>query len=634
MCGLFGIATAAGRRIDLSDRQIESLRDRLTHRGPDRAGLWRGRSAALAHRRLIVIDPAPAADQPMRSPALRATGDAEGRFILVYNGELYNDRELRRELSSLGVPFRTTSDTETVLLALMVWGRAALARFRGMFALALHDTRQNTLLLARDPLGIKPLYSHASDSQIIFASEPSAILAHPDVTPAPNLRMISGYLTTIRTVLGRDTLYAGIHALAPGEAAFIDLDAPAIRPALSTFARFAPTNPCETLDANGLTARVREGVEDSIRAHLRADVPTCALLSGGLDSTIIAAVARRAMPTLRTYAAGCPLPAHCADDPAAGDLAFARRAADDLGTDHAEAHVTRELFAQRWPWMVEQLGTPLSTPNEVAIHAVAERLRADGCVVTLSGEGADELFAGYELPLASAARFIESGNPTVSPAQFELENACWIAPRLKQGIFQPEIWSALDGDEWLYDFAQREFDAALDETAGQHTLETHLRMQRRINLTGLLQRLDTSTMLAGVEGRTPFADADIARLAGAIPMAMKFTLGDDERAPGSASGAESRAGGTAIASRTRTKLILREAFEGQVPEYVLDRPKASFPLPFQQWVSDLTPVLAGSSFAREVFNPAAIRAVCERPSELWHLAWPMINIALWGKRWG
>lgn len=643
MCGLFGIAAAGGRSVGLTDRQFEALRDRLAHRGPDAAGVWRapGGGAALGHRRLIVIDPSPEANQPMRSPALSVTDDPEGRFVLVYNGELYNDAELRREMSTVGVTFRTRSDTETVLLALMLWGTGALRRLRGMFALALYDTRANTLLLARDPLGIKPLYFRADEKQLIFASEVGAIQAHPDVPSRPNMAMVSAYLTTIRTVLGNATMYEGIHSLAPGQMAMCDLSgaSPSVR-VRAYGPRHGSHDAAATSgrgDAGSVARRVRRAVEESVRLHLRADVPTCALLSGGLDSTITATLAREHAAHLRTYAAGCPVPAHCADDAANGDLAFARRVASLLGTDHAEAHVTREVFAERWPWMIERMGVPLSTPNEVAIHTVASRLREDGCIVTISGEGADELFGGYEIPLSAAAAYLSSPNRLKNPGRFEIENACWISPELKMGVLQPRVWESVVEDAWLLEFAEREFEAALEETGGEHTLETHLRMQRQINLTGLLQRLDTATMLAGVEGRTPFADVGVLAAANGTPMEMKFAPAGREEGEHAGEGGQpypaQHAGGAAVATRAaaRTKIALREAFADRVPGFVLERPKASFPLPFQQWLRDHVHALRESAFAREVFNPAAIEAVRREPAKLWHLAWPMVNVAMWMK---
>src|SRR5262245_54039242 len=183
----------------------------MAHRGPDGAGIWDAGHVVFAHRRLAVIDPTPAAAQPFLS--------RDGRNALVYNGELYNDTDVRRELAALGSDFRTRSDTETVLAALLTWGVGALPRLRGMYALAFYDARHERLLLARDPLGIKPLYwarNGASDSgETAFASEVKPLLSLPWLSPRPDMVTASSYLTTIRTTLGRRTLYQGIDTLEP-----------------------------------------------------------------------------------------------------------------------------------------------------------------------------------------------------------------------------------------------------------------------------------------------------------------------------------------------------------------------------------------------------------------------------------
>lgn len=639
MCGILGIAAGSGggggggggETPSLNDRQLARLRDLLSHRGPDSAGLWRSRHVALAHRRLIVIDPSPAAAQPFLSDPDLVSGGP--RFALVYNGELYNDLELRRELTSLGARFRTQSDTETILRAFEQWGTDALTRVRGIFALALHDSKLQTLTLARDPLGVKPLYYFKGLRELMFASEPAPLLRHPDAVVAPNPRMVSAYLTTIRTTLGGETLFQGIHALPPGHMLQCDLSAggrndgpPPTR--LVEYWRGPRTS--HTLNHDEALDQVRAALEDSITRQLRSDVPLCSLLSGGLDSTIITAVAARRLAALRTYAAGAPTPADCREHPADCDLDFARRAAESLGTAHAEAHITRELFNERWPWMIQRMGVPLSTPNEVAIHEVARRLRADGCIVTLSGEGADELFAGYDQVLDAAARYRSDPSDARTAAAFELASNAWIPPDFKPGILSPRAWRAAGEDRWLSATYESEFTRAAAET-GNDGLDAHLRFHRRINLTGLLQRLDSATMLAGVEGRTPFADHEVARLAESLPLAFKYE--HDEWASATA-GAPALRGQSALATLPRTKLILREAFAEIVPAAILERPKASFPLPFQSWVQDHAGVLRESAFARELFSDAAIGAVTQQPGKLWRLAWPMINLAYWGRAMG
>lgn len=626
MCGLFGVVALSGRAPSIDEREALRLRDLLTHRGPDAAGIWRAGPAILAHRRLSVIEPGAGANQPMTTP--------DGRFAIVYNGELYNDADLRRDLESRGARFQTRCDTETVLLALAHWGMDALPRMRGMFALGLYDTRLGTLTLARDPLGVKPLYFHTGPHEITFASEPGPIVAHPRIGARPNWRMVSAYLTTIRTVLGNDTMFEGVHALGPGQAAQCDLSgaAPVVR--LLDYWR-SPSIGDDSISESDAARVVSDRVDESVHAHLRSDVPTCALLSGGLDSTVIASLARREMADLRTYCAGAREGAAMgAPD---NDLFFARLAARQIGTKHAEAVVHRELFAEVWPAMIARLGVPLSTPNETAIYTVASRLRADGCVVTLSGEGADELFAGYAAPMISAARFLEARlhgeHEGVHPGLFELESNAWMSPSIKAAALTDAARRRADDDRWLRDFYTAEFDRSAAEALSdaplgapaKPSLDAHLRMQRRINLTGLLQRLDTATMLAGVEGRTPFADAVVAALADSLPMAVKF-----EAPVLAGAGAHSPIDSDAP---PRTKIALREAFRGAIPDEVIDRPKASFPLPFQSWIADHAPALRRSSFARELFTEAAIETVGAQPENAWQFAWPMINAAMWGERW-
>lgn len=638
MCGILGIAATVGGAPSLREHELVRLRDGLAHRGPDAAGVYSFRNVILAHRRLAVIDPTSAGAQPMgltEGGALCRAGDAGvPRFVLVYNGELYNDAEIRREIAEAGVRFETSSDTETVLRALSLWGLEGLRRLRGMFALAFHDARLNLLTLARDALGVKPLYYALGAREIMFASEPGPLLRHPDVSATPNMRMVSAYLTTIRTTLGGETLFERVHALSPGHALLCDLDrgeggVPLVRSA----AWWRGPRIDERADAVDARVRVREAVSESVHRHLRSDVPTCALLSGGLDSTIITSQACRAMAGLRTFAAGAPVPLVCAAPGAGDDLSEARSVARVLGTIHAEAHVTRDVFTDRFPWMVRRMGAPLSTPNEVAIHEVARRLRQDGCIVTLSGEGADELFGGYDASLDAAWGFV-SANPGAGPhdaARFELGAGAWTPIDFKQGLLNEDAWRSAEEDRWLIDAYAAEFAASIEECGG-YGIEAHGRVLRRVNLAGLLQRLDSATMLASVEGRTPFADAEVAWLAESLPMRLKYLP------PGAAPADESVPGREALATlprvKQRTKMVLREAFADAVPDFVLERAKASFPLPFQAWLPDHVEVLRRSPLARACFSEAAIGAVAMQPERMWRLAWPMINIAHWGEAMG
>jgi len=250
--------------------------------------------------------------------------------------------------------------------------------------------------------------------------------------------------------------------------------------------------------------------------------------------------------------------------------------------------------------------------------------------VTISGEGADELFAGYEQPLDSAMSMIGASSTGEGAGMFELRSCAWTPIDFKQGILDQEVWHLIEQDRWLMLAYEREFSKCIDD-AGGYSLGAHQRFYRRVNLTGLLRRLDSATMLASVEGRTPFADRDVAMLAERVPMSAKFAVREAARV---GSGGAGGAGGFPGASDVRTKLVLREAFADRVPVAVLSRPKASFPLPFQEWVAGSTGVLQESHFANTIFQKQAIDAVSSNPTKLWNLAWPMMNIAMWGDSMG
>ncbi len=584
-----------------------AMRDQLAHRGPDGAGLWRHENAILAHRRLAVRHLGDEALQPMLSNC--------GLRALVYNGELYNDEELRREILTFDRrPFRTQCDTETVFRALELWGERAIERFRGMFALAWWDSPRKRLTLARDPLGIKPLYFGHVAGEFVYASEPTAILAHPQWSAQPNLAMVSAYLTTIRTVIGADTLFEGIFAVEPGQ--IISIDSAGDELQLSSRSFWSAPESSESDCSDEL---VRRAIESSVESHLCADVPVCALLSGGLDSTITTSIAHQHIQQLRTYCAGART------DGEDTDLACARTIAEELKVSHDQAVLTQDYFCEHWPAMIHALGVPLSTPNEVAIHAVAARLRADGCIVTISGEGADEFFAGYDAPMLAAWQFSRMDESRSIGGRFQLESNAWAPSRAKSILFHSNVWSAVEQDAHLGAVYDNIF-ATCEQEAGPFAdpAEAHLRFLQKVNLAGLLQRLDTATMLAGVEGRTPLADVRVAELACALPMNRKFIPDDQSSDAG---------GGVAVHAGVQAKIALRSAFAGRIPELALHRPKASFPLPFQSWIAEMAPQLRDSPLAQALFTTDAIETVAAAPTEQWRLAWPMINIALWGDRW-
>lgn len=615
MCGILGIIARRSGHLSVDDDAVTRMRDTMTHRGPDDAGLWRHQSAVLAHRRLSVIDVSSGGHQPMLTP--------DGRFALVYNGELYNDASLRRSLEERGTRFRSHSDTETVLHLLSTGGPGAMDQIRGMYALGLWDTQRGELLLARDPLGIKPLYyaiaATPTGPELVFASELPAILAHPHITARPDPVTVSGYLTTIRTTLGRRTLFEGVCCVRPGEVLRVTTDGGIT---VHTLRGPGSLGALGERDGPGRDTPLRELVVDSVRSHLRSDVPICCLLSGGLDSSIVASIAMREVGELHTFCAGAVSgPATESDD-----FAFARLMAGSLGSTHTESPISSEMFLERWCEMIGRMGVPLSTPNEVAINEVARTLRGAGKIVTLSGEGADELFGGYQLPMQQAADFEASlygesrDDPSAAArarAMFQISSNAWMGRDAKAAALSPEFLRASERDAHLMEHYTElfgEIQAVLPHGGDRADagVQAHLDFLRRVNLPGLLQRLDTASMLESVEGRTPLADVVLAGAARSLSMSRKFVPG----------------GGV-----DQTKIALREAFAADLPGPIVHRPKASFPLPFQQWMGGATAALTSGALARALFTPEAIRRVSAQPERSWNLAWPMLNIAMWGERW-
>ena len=623
MCGILGIVAPRGREPGVSDQQAVQMRDRMRHRGPDGAGLHRRENVVLGHRRLAIRD-LEAGAQPWIGRG--------GRWLLVYNGELYNDAELREALAEDGASFHTHCDTETVLRALETWDLDGIPRLRGMYAIGAYDTQTHRLILARDPLGIKPLFFARWGHDFVFASEIPPLLAHPEASARPNPAAVSSYLTTLRPTLGHETMFSDVYSLGPGEVAVIDATKHDDVQVLPWWTDAAP----QEVDLETSIEAVRIAMADSVKRHLVADVPTCLLLSGGLDSAIIAHEARpHVQGPLRTW---------CAADPSdcGGDAAHAQLMADALGSEHHLAEVDAHAFGSAWTELIDTLALPVSTPNQAAILAVARDLKAHA-TVALSGEGADELFAGYAAPLLSgmdALRATKADARTSAGRRYldelhaqygttalggEVEHylRCtgWVRPSQKAALLQPDVVEAIEHDLPLRRMLAQQFGV----DRGLRAEERLLRVHRRINLTGLLQRLDACTMLASVEGRTPFADAELATLAMRIPMAHKLQVNRHE------DGGWSSGQRLVLDERVRTKVVLREGWAEALPAAIVRRPKVSFPLPFEQWMAASPSV--DTPAVRALFQPGALEALRADGAANWQTTWPVWNVVRWLDRW-
>ncbi|MEL6906264.1 MAG: asparagine synthase (glutamine-hydrolyzing) [Planctomycetota bacterium] len=601
MCGIVGrVERAGGRASNSPEGLLGGALEALAHRGPDGRGAVSYGRVALGHTRLAVRHPdAPGAAQPIWTPC--------GGYALVYNGELYDDEHWRAELGpevearTGGAGFATRCDAETLLWALALRGPSALDRVRGMYALAFLDVRAEVLYLARDPLGVKPLFHAASEGDgLAFASEIPALRRVPGVrADAVDPEMMAAYFVTSRRTLFGRTLFNGIHEVEPGQVLRIDVSARAsARPVpVATAARFDVVPSASEAQA----PTTRQVVEESVRAHLVSDVPLCAMLSGGLDSGAIVDTASRVRSgDLATFcAAGVADGGPLGEDPAAA-ASFARA----LGTDHTFVPVEREVFLSEWREHVAHLAQPLSTPNEVAILRTARVIRGSGAVVALSGEGADELFGGYGDVLAA----VLDGPGGDAAADRHLAVSSWFPPDRLDRILVGAAPVDFVRDAYRAEFAR----AAATSGPGGSDLDAHLALQRRVNLASLLERLDAATMRASIEGRTPFADVVVARHAASLAASDRFT-----EAPDGAHG---------------TKLALRRAF-ADLPAGAAERPKASFPLPFEAWSEDLASFALGSEFVRTHVE-ATFLDVVERGgfgAQSWRAWWLLGNLALFGE---
>jgi len=565
MCGIGGVFGWSEAEGFDATRTAADLSAALAHRGPDGEGTLVDGRTLLVHRRLAIIDPTPAGRQPMTTP--------DGRHAIVFNGEIYNYRELRVDLERAGVRFATSSDTE-VLLALVVRdGITALSRARGMFALAIWDAEQRHLTLARDRFGIKPLYVAAQAHRVAFASEISALrrasLVDRDVSAAGVLAFLAwSYIPAPLTWLRH------VESLLPGTWKRWHDDG---RLEGGTFADYVATYGGErVVDEPELRAQVHEALRDSIAAHLVADVPVGIFLSGGIDSAAVVATAR-ALTTgpLHTYTVA-------GDVPSMSELVEARAIATHFETTHHELMIGASAIERALPSIVRRLDAP--SADAINSYFVSQAVARTRVKAVLSGVGGDEMFGGYpsfrRIPSAMrATRWLAPVMPVAALAASAMSD--WRARKWRhfagspdavsayravRGTFMPEEWRALmgpafDGDagraavEALEGVEARMFRAAPDETP----LAAVARMETSAYLQGqLLRDIDAVSMAHGLEVRVPFVDHRL--LATVWPAAGRHPrLLDGKR-------------------------LLHECLARPLPAGVAGRPKRGFTLPFDAWM--------------------------------------------------
>lgn len=580
MCGIAGFADPATPP-DLRRQAVERMCAALQRRGPDDQGIYSGEKGpvTLGMRRLAIFDPANG-HQPMAT--------ADGRFHLVFNGAIYNFRALRTELVELGHRFHTESDTEVLLAAYAQWGDACLRRLRGMFAFAAWDAREETLFLARDPFGIKPLYYCQTATGVVFASELRALLASGRCSAEVDPAAVSESLSYLAVPAPR-TFYREARSLRPGECAVWRAGRWTVR----TYWNFrdaahAQAEPCATRE--DFIAQLRERLEDTIRAHSLADVPVGAFLSGGLDSTaIVGLMARHRREPLKTFSIGFA-EAEYSEAPAA------EAAAAHFGAQHQTLLLTGEQVAQEINAIIESLDQP--TGDAVNTYYVSQFARAGGVKVALSGLGGDEVFGGYPWfrRTPQLARLLPAWR--VVPQKLRAT----LIGRLQRGdARQEKLGDLLAHGSNLHElaalqrrnFAEPARQSLLREPALFHPHQELARLPDELNGSDpftaisawelrtymadvLLRDSDVMSMWHSLELRVPFVDRPLIEWFWRQPARFKT-------------------GGA------RPKAALAEAIKDLLPPGALERPKRGFTLPFAIWMRG--PLRA---FLDDVFSAASI----------------------------
>jgi asparagine synthase (glutamine-hydrolysing) len=528
MCGIVGIAST-----DMIDNRgwLATGRDAMAHRGPDDAGeFWSvdGR-VGLAHRRLSIIDLSPSGHQPMHA--------ANGQLSIVFNGEIYNHRELRQVLAGLGHHFSSTSDTEVILASYIQWGRDFLKHLNGMFALAIHDAQKRTLLLARDRAGEKPLFYRAAAGEIRFGSELKALLADPGVARRIDPAALDCYLT-MGYIPGALCIYQGFRKLEAGHALNFSLDSGRIE-SWRYWSLPSLANDATGTDDDALVAELEHLLMQAVQRQLVADVPVALLLSGGVDSSLITALAAQAKRQVKTFTVGFR------NNAKYDETAHARLVADHFGTDHTllEADDVEPSILMK---LARQYDEPIVDSSMIPTYLVSQQI-AQHCKVALGGDGGDELFGGYYsasrmawlehrrgmLPLALRQGFAGMAN-AVLPVGAKGRNflAHWgIDPLRDLPLFSPQFDRALR-QRLLRGAAGWRFGAeAFRQSRIPQTLDAVQRVTRfdfaNYMAEDILVKVDRASMLNSLEVRSPFLDQHVIQFAyGHVPSRLKATPGD------------------------------------------------------------------------------------------------------------
>lgn len=603
MCGICGRFNLDGR--PASAAEVTAMRDVMVHRGPDDEGLFLDGPVGLGHRRLSIIDLA-GGHQPL--------SNEDGTVTVVFNGEIYNFGEIRRELEARGHTLATRSDTEVIVHLYEEMGAECVHRFRGMFAFALWDARRQQLLLARDRLGVKPLYYAQTAGSLLFASEIKSLLRAGDLSAEVDPQGLRRYLA-YRHPYGDGTLFKGIRQLPPGH--FLLASAGGV-----TVHRYWDVPPREAgRSANRSPEDFLSLLEEAVRLRMISDVPLGAFLSGGIDSSAVTALMARHTDRVRTFSIGF-VPGE------ENELSWARLVAERCGAEHHEFVLGSEDFFSLLRRLVWHYDEPLTFPASIPLYLLSRESKRVATVM-LAGEGADEILAGYDTNVRTywlariasripgplhrlLARLPLSGRAGAITARAVLDETGLIAGtyRLRghEGIAQAcrlDLPSAAEDDRALLQ------EVGLSSRGGTF-LDRLLYFQLKTYLVALLMKQDKMSMAASIETRVPYLDHHLVELAFSVPDRSKI---------------RGREG----------KYLLKQACRGMLPDAVIRRPKRGFPVPIAQWFrepsSPFMEILLDPENLRDgLLDADFVRARVGRflaGEEISLELWAMLNLELW-----
>lgn len=623
MCGIAGFITASPTSGD--EKTLERMTTAIAHRGPDGYGYFTDPGVYLGHRRLSIIDLA-TGSQPM--------SNEDDSLWIVYNGEIFNHSDVRPELEAAGHCYKSHCDTETILHAWEQFGAGCLSRFRGMFAFALWDRKQQTLFCVRDRLGIKPFYYFWDGRVFAFASEIKALLEHPAISAQFDTDLLPEYLSFGYTSDER-TLFRGIKRLMPGHHLSLRLGRDRT-PELKITQYWdvpAPGTPEHRSESEWI-AETRRRLEETVRMRLMSDVPLGMFLSGGVDSSAIAALTKRLTNgPVKTFAVGY-------DEQQYSELGYAAQVARTIGTDHHEIVIGMQDFFNALPSLVWHEDEPITWASSVSLHFVS-KLAAAQVKVVLTGEGSDELFAGYHryqwnqfnMRAASAYGVLPAGLRRLIRTQIETSSLIGADLRRKLGhsflgrensvesLFVDNFYAAFTPAQQNRlvasspDDIYRNYRRYWDARSSAPLLDRMLYADQKTYLVELLMKQDQMSMSCSIESRVPFLDHTFVEFSTRIPDWMK------------------------IRGREQ-KYVLKKAVEDLLPADIIYRKKMGFPTPLKDWLRDaraeqlFSAILSRDGFVAEYLDRKEMEGLINRHrsgiEDATERLWRLLNLQLWG----